>query len=57
MNRCVTLVHCRLQEVFVQQFIYGHVPDQVETVETAEYSVQVRGGGATLWQQQRHLHR
>lgn len=53
----VTLVHSALQEVFVQQFVDRQLPDQVETVETVEYSVQVSRGGATLWQQYRYLHR
>lgn len=63
MDRCVdswtgvTLVHSSLQEVFVQQFVHRQISDQVETAETVEHSIQVSGGGATLRQQQGHLHR
>lgn len=50
-----TLEHSSLQKVAVQQFIYGQIPDQVETAEPTEDLIQVSGGGSTLRQQHRHL--
>lgn len=50
-----TLEHSSLQKVAVQQFIYGQIPDQVETAEPTEDVIQVRGSGSTLRQQHRHL--
>lgn len=55
-HRCVTVVHGRLQEVSVQQLIHRQLPDQVEAAEVVQHRIQVRGGGATLRKQHRHLH-
>lgn len=49
------MVNSRLQEALVQQLVRRQVPDQVEAAEAADHGVQVRGGGATVREQHRHL--
>lgn len=53
----VTVVDSTPQEVFIQQLVDGQLFNQVKTAEGLQHFVQMGGGGATIRQQQRHLHR